>query len=63
MGVQMVIKFWPLTNWDQCLLWEMRAIRNVSGMWIGITRMININIAANPAKNAMNCKVIATTNC
>ncbi len=60
--VQVVVIFLALINRGQRLPWGMKAIRNVSGTWIGVTGMINIKGAADLAKRATNCIVIAITN-
>ncbi len=61
--VQIVVMCVALTNCGQRLPWGMRTLRNVSGNWIGVTRLINIKGAAGLAKHAINRIVIAITNC
>ena len=61
--VQVVLIFLALTNRGQRLLLSIRATENVSGTWIRVTGMINIESAAGLAKRAINCIVIAITNC
>lgn len=56
------LNFLTLTNCGQRLLWDMKANRSISGTWLGVTRMINIQDAAGLGKRAIYHIVIVITN-